>query len=71
MLKNNKGITLVALVITIVVMLILAGITINYVIGSRSIITKSKEAKTAYEVAENTENEHLDVLANEINNELL
>ena len=31
--KENKGITLVALVVTIVVLLILAGITITYVMG--------------------------------------
>ena len=34
---NNKGITLIALIITIIVMLILAGITISIVIDRRSI----------------------------------
>ena len=44
-LKNNKGITLVALVVTIVVLLILAGVSINLVLGDNGIIMKSKEAK--------------------------
>jgi hypothetical protein len=45
-MKNNKGITLVALVVTIVVLLILAGVSINLVLGDNGIITKAKEAET-------------------------
>ena len=45
-MKNNKGITLVALVVTIVVLLILAGVSINLVLGDNGIITKAKEAQT-------------------------
>ena len=44
-LKKEKGITLIALVVTIVVLLILAGVSINLVIGNNGIITKSKEAR--------------------------
>ena len=44
-MKNNKGITLVALVVTIVVLLILAGVSINLVLGDNGIITKAKEAQ--------------------------
>ena len=45
-MKNNKGITLVALVVTIVVLLILAGVSINLVLGDNGIIAKAKEAET-------------------------
>ena len=44
-MKNNKGITLVALVVTIVVLLILAGVSINLVLGDNGIIAKAKEAQ--------------------------
>ena len=43
--KDTRGITLVALVITIVVLLILVGISINLVLGDNGIITKAKEAR--------------------------
>ena len=45
--KEIKGITLVALVITIVVLLILAGVSINTVLGDDGIIKKAKEAAAA------------------------
>ena len=44
-MKKNKGITLVALVVTIVVLLILAGASINLVLGDNGIIAKAKEAQ--------------------------
>ena len=43
--KINKGITLIALVITIIVLLILAGITIAMLTGNNGILTKATEAK--------------------------
>ena len=53
-MKNNKGITLVALVVTIVVLLILAGVSINLVLGNNGIIAKAQEAKTkSAEASEN------------------
>ena len=45
--KEMKGITLVALVVTIVVLLILAGVSINTVLGDDGIIKKAKEAAAA------------------------
>ena len=45
MKKNQRGITLVALVVTIVVLLILAGVSINLVLGNNGIIAKAKEAQ--------------------------
>ena len=44
-MKKNSGITLIALVITIVVLLILAGISISAVFGRNGIIDKTNEAK--------------------------
>jgi len=45
-LKINKGITLIALVITIIVLLILAGVTIATLTGDNGILTKAQNAKT-------------------------
>ena len=45
--KENEGITLIALVITIIVLLILAGITIATLTGDNGILTKVNEAKKA------------------------
>lgn len=42
--KENKGITLVALIITVIILLILAGVTISLVIGENGLISKSKMA---------------------------
>lgn len=44
-MKNQKGITLVALVITIVVLLILAGVTISMVMGDNGVLNNSQKAK--------------------------
>ena len=46
-MKEMRGITLVALVVTIVVLLILAGVSINTVLGDDGIIKKAKEAAEA------------------------
>ena len=45
MLKNNKGITLIALVITIIVLLILAGVSIAMLTGQNGILTQSTKAR--------------------------
>ena len=42
--KETRGITLITLVVTIVVLLILAGVSINTVLGDDGIIQKAKEA---------------------------
>ena len=49
--KGERGITLIALVVTIVVLLILAGITISLVFGENGIISKSKNAKEQTEIS--------------------
>ena len=60
--KNARGITLIALVITIIVLLILAGVTINALSGENGIITKSKEAKIKTEKSRTIEKINLAIL---------
>ena len=55
MLKNNKGITLIALVVTIIVLLILATVSIAMLTGNNGILTQSRNAKTDTEKAEAVE----------------
>ena len=43
--KRNKGITLVALIITIIVLLILAGVSISMIIGENGLLTNAQKAK--------------------------
>ena len=53
--KSNKGITLIALVISIIVMLILAGVSLNATIGENGIVTKAQNAKLASEESKRRE----------------
>ena len=53
--KKERGITLIALVITIVVLLILAGVSINMLTGENGILKQSKEAKKQTELKEDEE----------------
>ena len=55
MKNKQEGITLMALVITIIVLIILAGITIGTLTGENGIIKNSKEAKTQTEIANEKE----------------
>ena len=54
-IKNQKGITLLALVITIIVLLILAGITISAITGDNGIIGNAGQAKEETEIANEKE----------------
>lgn len=47
-MKKNEGITLIALVVTIIVLIILAGVSMNLILGDNGIITKAKWAKKTY-----------------------
>lgn len=51
-MTNNKGITLIALVITIIVLLILAGVSIAMLTGDNGILTQAGNAKTDTAIAE-------------------
>lgn len=44
-MRNERGITLIALVVTIVVLLILAGVTITYALGDNGIFGTAKKAE--------------------------
>ena len=68
--KTEKGITLVALVVTIVVLLILAGVSINLVLGNNGIIAKAKEAETKSAEASQNDLKGMNALAEEMNNAL-
>ena len=57
--QNNRGITLIALVITIIVLLILAGVSIAMLTGSNGILTQASNAKKATEEAAKEENSKL------------
>ena len=46
MLKSKKGITLIVLIITIIVLLILAGVSITLVVGDNGTLTKAQKATT-------------------------
>lgn len=67
---NNRGITLVALVVTIVVLLILAGITIVYVFGENGIFKLAQDAKDKTDQAKLDEQEYLNNLDNMLNDYL-
>ena len=65
--RKNQGITLIALVITVIVLLILAGITIATLIGDNGILTRAQEAKNKTEQAEKDEKEKLGDMEDTIN----
>ena len=48
MLKNQRGITLVALVITIVVLIILATISISFAFGDNGLVNRAEQAREFY-----------------------
>lgn len=54
-MTNNKGITLIALVITIIVLLILAGVSIAMLTGQNGILTQANNSKSATVKAEAVE----------------
>ncbi len=66
-MKKQSGITLVALVVTIVVLLILAGITIIYVFGENGIFKLAQDAKDQTEQAKKDEQEYFNNVNDTIN----
>lgn len=58
-IKKQKGITLIALVITIIVLLLLAGITMNIVWGEKSVIKQAKDAKVVQKIKTKEEDREL------------
>jgi type II secretory pathway pseudopilin PulG len=70
MLKQQKGITLITLVITIVILIILAGVAISLTLSDNGLFSQAKKARDDYKVATN---EETDGMANVLGavNELL
>ena len=62
-MRNQKGITLIALVITIIVLLILAGVSIAMLTGQNGILTRATEADDATEKAEIVERVNMELNA--------
>ena len=65
-MKKQKGITLIALVITIIVLIILAGVSISLVLGENGIVTIAKRAKENTELAKVEEETRLNELAKQL-----
>ena len=61
-MKKEKGITLIALVVTIIVLIILAGVSINLVLGENGIVNKAQKAKENMELAQIEEEKELNEL---------
>ena len=57
--KQERGITLIALVVTIVVLLILAGVSISLVLSNNGVISKAKDAKNQYAEAQTNDEKQL------------
>ena len=68
--KFNQGITLVALVVTIVVLLILSSVSLNLVLGDNGIIVKAKEAAEKTAAAQEKEMIERNLLEQELENSL-
>lgn len=51
LIKKQKGITLISLVVTIIILIILGGVSINLLLGNSGIISKAKEAEKQYKIA--------------------
>ena len=67
-MKKQNGITLIALVITVVVMLILAGVAIAAVVDGDGLFSKTREATEVYENATEEEGDLVQSMMNEIDN---
>ena len=60
MFKKEKGITLVALVVTIIILLILAGVTLSLALKGNGIFNKTKNAVERYTDASENETQQID-----------
>ena len=69
-MKTEKGITIISLVVTVVILIILSGISINLTLGEDGLITKAKQAKENIELAQIEEQNHLNELYTGLNSQL-
>ena len=65
--EPRRGITLIALVITIVILLILAGLTLNLALGNGALADKAKDAVKNYQLAQEQEEDVIEELEANIN----
>ena len=63
---KERGITLLALIITVIIMLILAGITLNAALGDHGVIKEAKSTANDYEKAQDEEQSSLEAIRKEI-----
>ena len=68
-MRSRRGITLIALVVTIIILIILAGVSINVVLGENGIINMAKRAKEDMEIAVEEEQAKLDNLYMQMDDE--
>ena len=68
--RNTKGITLIALVITIIILIILAGVAINALVGEDGLIEKAKKARTDTEEAQKKEEQGLEEVLGKLDEEI-
>ena len=69
--NQTKGITLIALIITIIVLLILAGVTISAITGNESVMEKAKDAKEKTDISNEKEAMQLAIINYRAENEYL
>lgn len=65
-IKENSGVTLVALIVTIVVLLILAGVSIASFVGDKGLLNETKDMKNNIEDIQNQTIDNLHSIANEL-----
>ena len=58
--RQNKGVTLVALIITIIILLILAGLSISMILGENGLLKNAADVKDKYELEQELESKKLD-----------
>ena len=68
--ESSRGITLIALIMTVVIMLILAGVAISAVVGGDGLFGKVTSAKIKYEEAARVENELIQNLIEQIDSSM-
>ena len=67
MKKKNRGITLIALVVTVIVILVLAGVSISMLTGENGILKRAAEAKEKTQEAQNNEQAQIDAILAQMN----
>ncbi len=64
MLNKEKGITLIALVVTIIILLILAGVTLSLALNQEGLFNRARNAGEQYEAAQKNETDIMNYFTN-------